>query len=654
MGRRSFYGHGGECDYFLPARGAFATSHYVEDHYTPTPARRKAAKFPFPIDEHLWPSVVQNRFLEAGDQEPPPMRRKRRRMFVDHDDGIGVYPNFGADTVRFFLTGAASDGAAQTNVDASLGNYRSSTEAERIGLLHQSAIPGIAVVMASRDNGHNAVGLLASDSNGTLNYSLDGNDPGASQAVPLGGSITLRDDDNQAAWIRLTRTGAARSGSATIQFHEQFSNVFAMNDAPESESSSGGTRYRAVMVRSYSDVTSLKFWLSSLATQATSSVTQLGGSGSGTIAAAAGSFKDWPQKGFAHIRTSGGTTREIVYYGSRTAAALTIPSAGRGLLGTSAAAGAASDTIDSVSPYRIGWEDASPAASGNVQTIANESTAPTGITWSTAITQAAGIGPSATLKATQQGALWLRRTLQAGIEGFSRHEARISYAATVGGQTYTGTLAGLFRVADDSLERYELHIGVDDLPDLSDAPDETFTSFPHTTTATLAPDTVNYLVVNKRDKYDLVSKSINTTVISVNSGGEEDLPPPNGPLSIVWAATASAKFSLSAIYLHFQDEYPADKWAIYLRTNGTDPDPSIDTPTLVSMTDSGDGASYLIDYLTIAYVAGTDGRVLLRTKRTSDGKFSDNEDVFRATATAASIAAVSASAFQRGVAEALP
>lgn len=654
MGRRSFYSHGGECDYFLPARGAFATSHYVEDHYTPPPQRRKSATFPFPIDEHVWPAVVQNRFLEAGDQEPPPMRRKRRRMFIDYDDGIGSYPNYGADTVRFFLTGAASDGAAQANVDASLGNYRSSTEAKRIGMLHQTAIPGLTAVIASRDNGHDAVGLIDSDTQGRLTYSLAGNDPGTAKSVPVGGTVTLLDGDDPTAWIRLTRNGVAKAGTATIQFHEQFSNVFAMNDAAEAESAAGGTRYRAVMVRSYSDVTSLKFWLSSLATQATSSAAQLGSSGSGTVGAAAGSFKDWPQKGFAHIRTSGGTTREIVYYGTRTAAALTITAGGRGLLGTSAAAGSASDTIDCVSPYHIGWEDASPTTEGNVQTIANESTAPSGITWSTAITQAAGIGPSGTLKEKRQGALWLRRTLQAGIEGFSRHEARVSYAATVGGQTYTGTLAGLFRVADDSLERYELHIGVGDLPDLSDAPDETFTSFPHTTSATLAPNTVNYLVVNRRNRYDLVSKSLNTTVIAVNSGGDEVNPPPSGPLNVSWKAAAGGKFSLSAIYLHFQDDAPADQWAIYLRTNGTDPDPGIDTPTLVDMVDSGNGASYLVDYLTIAYVAGTDGRVLLRTKRSSDGKFSENDEVLQATAVAGSIAAVSGAAFQRGVAEVLP
>ena len=93
-------------------------------------------------------------------------------------------------------------------------------------------------------------------------------------------------------------------------------------------------------------------------------------SGSGTITTATASgFADWPSQGWARIKTSGGTLREIVYYTSRTATSLTVPSAGRARLGSSAAAGSATDTVDAVPGLRIGLE--ALGSEGTIQTVAS-------------------------------------------------------------------------------------------------------------------------------------------------------------------------------------------------------------------------------------------------------------------------------------------
>lgn len=560
---------------------------------------------------------------------PPALRRTWRR--TPYLVQTVTYPV--TNDVRFWYTGAASNGAAQSSQSASLGGYRSSTEAERVGTLYQSGIAGLSVDMASRDNMAGPFGVLKADpGTGTLSYRLGGNAAGASVAIANGETKTVK-ANNAAAWLRVTRNSATNlSGECVIRFHDQFTNVFAMSDAAEAQSAAGGSRYRAVGCVFGVDADNIKFWNGTLATQAVSSSAQLSGAGAGTIGGATDCFIDWPQQGWACVR-SGLTVKEVAYYSSRTDSVLTVPALGRGRLNTSATAGAATDTVDAIGPYRLAWETAVPATGGAVQTIANESSAPTGVSWSAGMTAATGVGPGGVMLNGTQGALWLHRELPAGVSGFSRHECRIQYSFTIAGVEQTGTLAGLFRIADDDLERYELHVGVGSLPDLSAAPDETFTSLPHTTTLTLGTSTTNYCVVNYRNKYNLVTQSRSATVFEIDSGGDQALPSPTGPDLIAWRAGAGGTFVLDAVYLRTLDESnPADKWAIYITYNGVDPDPGVDTPTLVDLVDSGSGVAYLTGYTTAAQANGTVGKLLLRVKRTDDGKFSTNTTIYSAVA----------------------
>jgi hypothetical protein len=139
---------------------------------------------------------------------------------------------------------------------------------------------------------------------------------------------------------------------------------------------------------------------------------QLGASGSGTITTT-GTFADWPASGFCHVKSNVPATREIVYYSSRTNTQLTVPSAGRGQLGTTAAAGAATDTVEAVPGIRLAKEAPSAQPSGNFQTIANENSAPTGVTWSTGTTKATGVVVG-DLAASNQYGLWVHRAVVAG------------------------------------------------------------------------------------------------------------------------------------------------------------------------------------------------------------------------------------------------
>ena len=95
----------------------------------------------------------------------------------------------------------------------------------------------------------------------------------------------------------------------------------------------------------------------------------------------------------------------------RTATSLTVPAAGRALLGTSATAGSATDTVDEVPGIRIALEN---VAADAIQTIADEFTAPTGRTWSTAITAATGLAIDSLARQTNYG-LWVHRQIPVNI-----------------------------------------------------------------------------------------------------------------------------------------------------------------------------------------------------------------------------------------------
>ena len=142
---------------------------------------------------------------------------------------------------------------------------------------------------------------------------------------------------------------------------------------------------------------------------------QLAASGAGTISISAGSFDtDWPGMGFCRIETSAGALKEIVYYSSRTATELAVPAAGRSLLGTTAAAGAATDKIYPVPGLRIAVEAPSAQPGGYItdKTTAGEGSIPTE-TWSSAITQATGLSVG-TLAAGEQYGVWVRRAVVVG------------------------------------------------------------------------------------------------------------------------------------------------------------------------------------------------------------------------------------------------
>lgn len=650
-------------DYFVAVRGTFTTADYVPEDLDRHSTRRRRNTWTEPQTlDHCWPTITQN-YLRTYCPDDFYFPRKRK-LTPDRDDGhaFGIYRGLGPDTLRFWFTGAASDGAAQADAAGCLGNYRSSTEATRVGVILPVAIAGVRVDLVSRftaDDPLQPIGVfgnLVAVGTDQLAFTATDGSRGPAVALAVGDTRQLVDGTDPSRFVRVTRVTADDFvGLTALELDDQTANLFGGADADDSETTAGRIYYAACMLRGESlaaPVLNLRCWLEPNGSDAVSSSGQLGSSGGGTIAGAAYCFAGWEQTGWCWIFHSNRTTlREIVYYFSRTDDALTVLAAHRGRLGTLAAAGAADDILVPAAGMRIAFETPSPVVNGPIQTIANSTTAPTGVSWSTGISSTTGLGP-VNLPTGGSVGLWIERDLPPGANGYAQHPNHIGVSYTVGDTNYRETLGGIWRAAVDALDRYELYVGTDAEPDLSLGPTATNATLPWTPATSFAADHVYYLVVQRRNHHNLVTASLETTRLAI-VGGVEGLPPPSAPTVQVFEAAASGSVRLAGIYYYPADgTAAADQWLVYLKTGGSAPNPAIDTPTVVTIRKAF-GAGWL-DATYGAYAPGTVVKALLRVRRSADSIDSTNTTaVGPVTATTTTPAAPTGSVHQRGQAEQL-
>ena len=320
-----------------------------------------------------------------------------------------------ADSIREYLTGANSDGGEQIDAVASLGGYRSATLAKSFDFVVTSAISGITIDFVGGGNIPGVGTLEAVDSN-TLQWKCLGESFGTGVPIYNGETKIVETANLPGAFIRISRTSSANlSGSAIVTLTEKMNNVFGFDDVLSSEADAGSTEYRATIIvnESVATVGSLKRWIGTLATSVTSDAAVLPANGGGTIETT-GSFADWPESGFCHILNAASETREIVYFSSRSDTGLTIPASGRALLGTTASGGNTTDTIHCVPGIAIAIDDNAVTDGGTaIQSVANETAAPTGLTWNTSIQPQTGLDIGA-MESGQQVGFWMKREVPPG------------------------------------------------------------------------------------------------------------------------------------------------------------------------------------------------------------------------------------------------
>lgn len=334
-----------------------------------------------------------------------------------------------ADSIHAFLSGAASDGGVQTDPNAALGNFRSSTRIEPSGFLIESPgiLPELQLLRVAGESGE-GTGTIVRSADDSLTYQAPGDTIGVAQKV-LNGETKLLESGTVSRYVEVTRNGSLPFiGTLPVKVVELLNGVIGFDDVGDAERTAGDDEYRALFLKnvSDSDIENLSIYLLELAVSQTTDAAQLPAAGAGTIGTI-GTFDGWLNQGYSQIRDLTGALREIVYYSIRSSTVLTVPAAGRGLLGTAAAAGAATDTAHSVPGLRLGIEQPSVQPAGFIQTIANENTAPAAIAFSAPITDAGGIS-GGELDAGDILGVWLHRQTIAAMIASGRQRASLGFS----------------------------------------------------------------------------------------------------------------------------------------------------------------------------------------------------------------------------------
>ncbi|NIP35270.1 MAG: hypothetical protein GWN12_10020, partial [Thermoplasmata archaeon] len=179
----------------------------------------------------------------------------------------------------------------------------------------------------------------------------------------------------------------------------------------------------------------------------------------------------------------------------------------------------------------------------------------------------------------------------------------------------------VYRVGDSSLERWELYVGEDQMPDFdgSGQPVATSTSLPFNYTpdpADSGQTKVLYCVVRKRNQFNLLSHNQYPTLIEIDDLGDEELGPITSPEIIEVTDGDAGEIFVHARYPRDVDRNEADTWDVYVE-DGVDPDPDIHTPkATVSM--GKPGVDYMLKQSVTGLTPGDTVHVMVVARRASE------------------------------------
>ncbi len=153
------------------------------------------------------------------------------------------------DSLREYLSGATSDGGSQINLIASLGGYRSSTEALSYGIYLENALYSVSIDFASGGCAAGPGILQCIDAN-----NIAWNDNGGQQGVPLNlpssGSTGIVEAVNRNAYLRVTRRSVAPiavpNQKCIVTLSPIYNDVFAFDNVT---TQAGVIEYQATILK---------------------------------------------------------------------------------------------------------------------------------------------------------------------------------------------------------------------------------------------------------------------------------------------------------------------------------------------------------------------------------------------------------------------
>lgn len=203
-----------------------------------------------------------------------------------------------------------------------------------------------------------------------------------------------------------------------------------------------------------------------------------------------------------------------------------------------------------------------------------------------------------------------------------KHDIVDSYESAAHGKHNIENTSGALYALYESDTSYEAI-------DLDGVPLETFSSLPATTTATVTGEGVHYFKLAKRNFLGLMTV-LKAWRVELDASNNEVALIPTSPSRTTIRAAVAAKVIIIADYQRLRDVLPADRWAIYVTTDGSTPDPDVDSPTTVAFDKAN--AVERLTWTSPAYTDGLTIKAIVRVERTSDSRESGNTNVVTTTA----------------------
>lgn len=227
--------------------------------------------------------------------------------------------------------------------------------------------------------------------------------------------------------------------------------------------------------------------------------------------------------------------------------------------------------------------------SGGIQTIADELTQPTGLSWSTPTSGSPLV--IGTIAAGGSAGIWVERFCAALASANARVISAVKISYVVNAVTYTTSLRGAGRIAEAGIEGYLFWWGENALPDYENDPADEYSATLPVTLADTLTEATWYLVERYRNKYGIVGppkQPIESFEIAADLS--EAVTRPSGPSLVQVRPWGAGGYRIDAQYVPDWDaiNYRATHWHVYVTTDGTTPDPETDTPTEVAMSYPGD------------------------------------------------------------------
>ena len=215
-----------------------------------------------------------------------------------------------------------------------------------------------------------------------------------------------------------------------------------------------------------------------------------------------------------------------------------------------------------------------------------------------------------------------RRNLRAKSppRGLIKARHRWAFGKTPPWIEYFQTYQQGFRIADASLDLYELYAGEDASPDFTASGQPVATSptlpFNWTPTPPGAGTKVLHLVVRKRNPYNLLSFNVGETLLEIDTGSTEVLLDVTPPLDVRAYETISLSVKVVSKYDSSADPNPADTFEIYAKV-GSDPVIGVDAPVFSGVMEFL-GIESMLSEIIGTYTAGDVVHIIVAALRTSD------------------------------------